>query len=392
MIMILHAPPAHFRPMVHDAIHHCLVLFLLLSPASMLRRRRRDGLLGLLRLGLRRLVVVIARHSDHLDELLEVHGPVAVGVDDGDHRLELLGRRRLAEAPQDLVELLGGDLAVGVAVEELEGLQQVLHEVLVEDARELLETLLVDAEVPPLALHALEVLVVPEDLGGAALRFVALGEHVAPGDEALGEHVVHLPDHQVVLVVDLLLDDLLHDVLEREDADGPRRPHERLPPEQQVPRVLRLGAHEGHVAAALLELVERLQERRVRRDAGRQDDAQRLDLARVIRVERDEPLHEQEAAHVAGVVAGGDGNAAEPRAHYLAHGLEVHDAVHAHAVDLRDGRHRLVDLLLRRLEHAGDDVHLVGRDLLFTVRVFGRTMYCHARPPRQLASAALGHT
>ena len=65
-------------------------------------------------------VLHLARH--HGEELREVNGAVAVGVDLVDHVLELSLSRVLAEGAHDGAELLGGDGAITVLVEEGEGL------------------------------------------------------------------------------------------------------------------------------------------------------------------------------------------------------------------------------------------------------------------------------
>merc|ERR1719181_1347302 len=76
-----------------------------------------EGLLELL-LGVR--VLHLAGHQGA--ELREVNGAVAVGIDLVDHVLQLRLGRVLAERAHDGAELLGGDRAVTVLVEEGEGL------------------------------------------------------------------------------------------------------------------------------------------------------------------------------------------------------------------------------------------------------------------------------
>eukprot|EP00413_Alexandrium_margalefii_P011874 CAMPEP_0204533936 /NCGR_PEP_ID=MMETSP0661-20131031/12586_1 /ASSEMBLY_ACC=CAM_ASM_000606 /TAXON_ID=109239 /ORGANISM="Alexandrium margalefi, Strain AMGDE01CS-322" /LENGTH=124 /DNA_ID=CAMNT_0051540357 /DNA_START=83 /DNA_END=454 /DNA_ORIENTATION=+ len=65
------------------------------------------------------------RHH-HLDELLVVDLPVAVDVRLADHLVDLLVRELLAQVRHDVAKLGRTDEAVAVAVEDLEGLDQLL--------------------------------------------------------------------------------------------------------------------------------------------------------------------------------------------------------------------------------------------------------------------------
>lgn len=73
-------------------------------------------------------------HHHHHPELLEVDGAVAVAIDAADHPAALGEGAVLAEAAHDGVELLGGDGAVAVDVEDGEGVLEVLQDLVGVDA------------------------------------------------------------------------------------------------------------------------------------------------------------------------------------------------------------------------------------------------------------------
>ena len=62
----------------------------------------------------------------HLDELLVVDLAIAVDVSLADHLVDLLVGELLAEVGHDVTELGGGDEAIAVLVEHLEGLLDLL--------------------------------------------------------------------------------------------------------------------------------------------------------------------------------------------------------------------------------------------------------------------------
>ena len=83
-------------------------------------------LLLLFLLGAAVLAVVPAGHDGavELPELLDVHAPVAVGVDARDHGRQLVGRHGDPELPQRVLQLLPRDPPVAVPVEQLEHARQ----------------------------------------------------------------------------------------------------------------------------------------------------------------------------------------------------------------------------------------------------------------------------
>ena len=62
----------------------------------------------------------------HADELLVVDVTVAIDVSLADHLVDLLVRELLTQVGHDVTQLGGGDETVAVAVEDLEGLNELL--------------------------------------------------------------------------------------------------------------------------------------------------------------------------------------------------------------------------------------------------------------------------